>query len=93
MSTTITVGSAGVTAEVRQAYDLSLLHAAIPELVHCQFAEKRPIPMNQGKTINLRRFELLTAATTALVEGVTPNGSTQTITNIQVSVAQYGFYH
>lgn len=89
-TTTVTVALPTISAEIRQAYDTRLLLAAQPKLVHCQFAEKRPIPKGQGQTINLRRFELLSPATTPLTEGVTPNGSTITVTNVPISVSQYG---
>lgn len=89
-TTTVTVGLPSIAAEIRQAYDDRLLLAAQPKLVYAQLAEKRPIPKGMGNTINLRRFELLAPATTPLTEGVTPNGSTITVTNVPISVQQYG---
>ena len=89
---TMTTASTTIAAEVRQAYDKALLLAARPELVHCQFANKRPVPKGQGNIINLRRVELLTAQTTALTEGVTPSGSVLTVSNIPITVSQYGDY-
>ncbi len=69
MPTTMTFGLNGAVqslpAEVRIAYDLKLLKAARPNLLHIQFADKRPIPKNMGTSIQLRRFELLYAAGTA----------------------------
>ncbi len=79
-----------ISAEIRQAYDTALLLAARPELVHTQFANKRPVPKGQGNTINMRRFELLAAATAPLTEGVTPSGSALSVTNVAISVQQYG---
>jgi N4-gp56 family major capsid protein len=87
---TVTTATAGIAGEIRQSYDTALLLAARPELVHTQFANKRPIPKGQGNTINLRRFELLTAATTALTEGVTPSGSSLVVSNVAIAVQQYG---
>ena len=81
-----------ISAEIRQAYDTALLLAARPELVHTQFANKRPVPKGQGNIINLRRFELLPAATAPITEGVTPSGSALTVTNVPISVQQYGDY-
>ena len=86
------VSSTGLAPEVRQAYDLALLKAARPNLIHAQFCSKSPVPKGQGNTINRRRFSLLAAATTALTEGVTPAGSQLTVTNIQMTVYQYGDY-
>lgn len=86
-----TPGAGGsLPAEVRQAYDARLLKAARPILIHAQFCDDRPIPKNVGTTMNMRRFELLSVATTALTEGITPVGNKLVVTNVPVSVAQYG---
>lgn len=86
-----TPGAGGsLPAEVRQMYDARLLKAARPILIHAQFCEDRPIPKNVGSTMNMRRFELLAPATTVLTEGVTPDNIGLTVTNVPVSVAQYG---
>jgi N4-gp56 family major capsid protein len=86
-----TPGTGGsLPAEVRIAYDRRLLKAARPNLIHAQFCEDRPIPKNAGTTMQMRRFELLNPAITALTEGVTPTGNTLTVTPITVGLAQYG---
>jgi len=79
-------------AEVRQAYSAMLLKAARPLLVHAQFCDDQPIPARQGKTMQMRRFELLAPATTPLQEGVTPAGNTPIVSQVTVSVQQYGDY-
>ena len=81
-----------LSAENKTYYDLTLLDAAEPELVHNQFGQKRPIPKNGGKTIDFRRFSSLPKATEPLTEGVTPVGRALDITAIQATVAQYGDY-
>ncbi len=86
-----TPGSGGsLPNEVRIAYQNRLLKAARPNLIHAQFCDDNPIPKGTGTTMQMRRFELLTPATTALTEGVTPGGNTLTVNAVTVSVAQYG---
>lgn len=81
-----------IPAEVRQAYATMLLLAARPALVHAQFCDDKPIPKNSGTTMHMRRFELLTPAMTPLSEGVTPAGNTLTVTDVPVSIQQFGDY-
>lgn len=90
MATTITTTTSTLSPEVRTAYDTRLLEAARPKLIFAQFGDKRPVPKNQGKFIQLRRFELLPSATVPLTEGVTPNGNTLTVTQVNLGVQQYG---
>jgi N4-gp56 family major capsid protein len=71
-------------------YDKKLLARLLPNFVHLQFGQKRPIPKNGGKTIDFRKMSGLSAATTPLTEGVTPAGNAITMTNITASIAQYG---
>jgi len=62
-------------------------------LVHTKFAQVRDIPRNGGtNVIKFRRYGNLSAATTALVEGVTPAGSSLSVTDVTATVAQYGDY-
>lgn len=81
-----------LSPEMQTFYDKGLLRAAGPELVHTQFAQKRSIPKNGGKSIQFRRFSSLPKATSALTEGVTPDGQTLNVTEVTVTVAQYGDY-
>lgn len=72
-------------------YDRLLLQRLLPNLVHQRFGQKRQIPLNTGKVINIRRFESLAATTTALTEGTVPSSvSSITITALTATVAQYG---
>lgn len=89
---TQTTASGGIKPSVQTFYDKHLLSVAKPNLVHNQFGQKRPIPKNNGKTINFRRFEKLPKATGALTEGVTPDGQDITITEISASISQFGTY-
>ena len=72
-------------------YDRLLLQRLLPNLAHQRFAQKRIIPLNTGKTINIRRFESIAANTTALTEGTVPAGEASlTITALTSTVSQYG---
>lgn len=82
----------GLTKEMKTFYDKALIRLAEPELVHDQFAQKRPIPKNGGKTIEFRKYAPLAKQLTELTEGVTPDGQKLTVTTIEATVKQYGGY-
>lgn len=75
---------------VRSFYDRDMLEKAKPHLVYTWYAQVRDIPQNMSKTIIFRRYGLLSAATTALTEGVTPTGSQLSKTDITTTLAWYG---
>lgn len=79
-----------LSPEMKTFYDMALLDEASAALVHDQFAQKRPIPKNGGKTIEFRKFDSLPKALTALTEGVTPDGKTLNVSSITAEVKQYG---
>jgi N4-gp56 family major capsid protein len=80
-----------IPAEVNNFYDRTLLYRAIPLFIHTKWAQIRDIPRKAGTTvIKFRRYGNLTAATTALSEGITPAGSALSITDITATVLQYG---
>ena len=72
-----------LTEEMKTFYSDYLIDAAEPELVHDQFAQKHPIPVNGGKTIQFRRFAPLGKALTALTEGVTPDGQSLSMSTVE----------
>lgn len=82
----------GLSAENKTFYDMTLIDEAGPNLVHDQFAQKRPIPANGGKKIEFRKFAALPKATAPLTEGVTPGGKKLQVTTVDAEVAQYGDY-
>lgn len=82
----------GLSKEMKTFYDKALIRLAEPELVHAQFAQKRPIPKNGGKTIEFRKYTPLSKQLTELTEGVTPDGQKLTVTTIEATVKQYGGY-
>ena len=89
---TNTTLSPGLSVENKTFYDKALIVEAQANLVHDQFAQKRPIPKNGGKKIEFRKFASLPKATTPLTEGVTPDGKSLSVTAIEAEVAQYGDY-
>lgn len=84
--------SPSLSAEMKTYYDKDLLDNAEPELVHRQFGQKRPLPKNNGKSIEFRSYSQLPKALTPLTEGVTPNGRSLEVNDITATIAQYGDY-
>lgn len=91
LNTNVTTDS-GMSAEMKTFYDKTLIDMAEPNLVHDQFADKRNIPANGGKTIEFRKYDSLPKPTEPLTEGVTPNGSKLSVTSVTATVDQYGDY-
>lgn len=89
---TNTTLSAGLSDEMKTYYSDYLIDNAQPELVHDQFGQKHPIPKNGGKNIEFRKFVPFNKATKTLTEGVTPDGGSLSVTKIEATVDQYGYY-
>ena len=81
-----------LSPDIKTFYDMALIDAAGPMLVHDQFGQKRPIPQGGGKAIEFRKFGTPPKATTPLVEGVTPDGQRLSVTSVTATVSQYGDY-
>lgn len=80
-----------VAQETSYIYDRNLLQAAGPFLQHLLFAQVRDIPQKSGTpAIKFRRYELLSAATTPLNDGVTPMGQKMVTTDITATAYEYG---
>lgn len=77
---------------VQAFYDRNLLMRAQPAEVHGRFGQLRPIAQRNGNQIKFRRYSQLAPASTPLVEGVTPSGSSLTVTDLLATLAQYGDY-
>jgi len=84
--------SSSLSAEMKTFYDKTLITLASANLVHEQFGQKRPIPANNGKTIQFRKFSRLPKALKAITEGVTPAGNKLSVTGVTCTVDQYGDY-
>lgn len=81
-----------VTPAINNFYDRNMLKAARPLLVHTRWGQTKDIPTKNGQVIKFRRYSLLSAATTALSEGVTPTGSQLSVTDVTATVSFYGDY-
>ena len=75
---------------INNFYNKALLRKAIPLFVYTKWAQVKDIPRGNTDVIKFRRYTLLTAATTALTEGVTPTGSQLATTDVPATVLQYG---
>lgn len=82
--------SSGVAPGLIQFYEKTLLENAKPDMVHSRDAQKRTLPMHNGKRVQFRRFTPFAAVTKPLSEGVTPAGQTLTQTAFTVMVKPYG---
>ena len=85
-----TTASADLSPEMKVFYDRALLRRTVPTLVHSNFAQKRTIPRNGGKTIEFRRFAPLATAPTPLTEGTPPTPKDLAVTAITATIDQYG---
>lgn len=77
---------------VNSFYNRDLLYRAQANLVHTKFAQTKNIPQNNSSTIVFRRYANFPAATTPLIEGVTPVGRKLSAVNVTGTVQQYGDY-
>lgn len=85
-----TTGVNALTAEQAEFYQDAMLERLLPELVLMKYGEKKNIPRHKGATTSFRRLNSLAVSTTALTEGVTPDGVNLDITKINTTVQEYG---
>lgn len=88
MATTTSV----VTHPVNNYYVKAALRTADPFLTYERFGQVVAVPENNTNVVKFRRFNALSAATTALTEGETPAGSNLSITDVTATILQYGDY-
>lgn len=79
-----------ISPAVNNFYHRTMLQAARPLLLHLKWGQVRDLPQKNSLVIKFRRYSLLSVATTALSEGVTPSGSQLSVTDVTATVAQYG---
>ena len=87
---TTTQTYANLTAEQKTFYERTLLSRLLPNLTFLKYGQKRPMPKNEGDTVNFRRFNSLTVPAASLTEGTTPDGTTLSVTAVTATVAQEG---
>lgn len=86
-----TAGFNQLSAEQAEVYQRLLLERLKPELFYMQYGEKNMgMPKNAGDTASWRRWNSLAVATTAITEGVTPDGVSLDVTKVSATVKQYG---
>ena len=67
-----------------------LLKRGLPYLVLEKFGQAKELPGNATKTIKFRRYNALDNTPVALVEGVTPASQSLTVTDVSITLTQYG---
>lgn len=81
-----------LSAEDKTFYEKTLLTRLLPQLNFYKDAMKKKLPKNSGRTMNFRKFNSLTAPTSSLTEGKTPDGNNLNVTTVTATVAQEGDY-
>lgn len=95
MAVQTTINTASPTTYLNKTYyDRTMLEWAKAQLVYAQFGQKRPIPRNNGKQVEFRRWTLFPPdkVTQKLTEGVTPSSQSLGQTKVEAEIAQYGAY-
>ena len=89
-----TLNTSTTTALNKSFYDRQLLESAKTRFVHTKFGQKRPIPRNNGKHVEFRRWNLFNpdVELNKLTEGVTPQGQSLSQSTVEADVTQYGAY-
>lgn len=85
-----TAGTNQLSAENATFYQTAMLERLTPELVYMKYGEKKNIPKRAGATAQWRRLNSLAVSTTAVTEGVTPDGVNLDITTVTATVQTYG---
>lgn len=75
---------------INSFYSRDLLYRAQPFLVHTKFGQVKDIPAGNSSVIKFKRYANFAVATTALVEGVTPQGKKLSETIVTATALQYG---
>ena len=81
---------AGVSPRTNVYAERQMLKHQAPVVILDKFGMLRPMPKNKTQTIKFRRPKIFTAATTPLVEGVTPTATQFSYEDVEVTLKQYG---
>lgn len=81
---------AGVSPRTNVYAERTMLRHAGPVIVLGQFGMTKPMPKNKTQTIKFRRPRVFSAATTPLVEGVTPSTTQFRYEDVTATLKQYG---
>lgn len=91
-SYTAGAGQNQLTAENATFYKTAMLDRLLPDLHYMKYGEKKTIPKRSGATAQWRRLNSLAVVTTALTEGVTPDGVNLSVTAVTATVKDHGAY-
>lgn len=80
----------GISPRTNVYAERQMLKHAGPVRILDKFALVRPMPKNKTQTIKFRRPKIFTAATTPLVEGVTPTATSFRYEDVGGTLKQYG---
>lgn len=89
MTTTRSTDS-GISQRTNVYAERQMLKHAAPVMVLDKFGLTKPMPKNKSTTIKFRRPIVFTAATTPLVEGVTPAATQFSYEDVSATLKQYG---
>jgi len=92
---TLTNSNAGfveLANEDAEIYEKEMYDRLIPELNWFKWGMKKRLPRKSGSTVSIRRFENLAVATTAITEGVIPDGADLVVVKRSATVLEYGNY-
>ncbi len=95
MSNTNTVYSTSSSTMLNKTfYDRAILEGAKTKFVFTKYGQKRSIPLNNGKRVEFRRWNLFDIGDDMckLSEGVTPAGQSLSQSSVEAQVEQYGAY-
>lgn len=81
---------AGVSPRTNVYAERKMLRHAGPVMVLDKFGIAKQMPKNKTQTIKFRRPKVFTAATTPLVEGVTPSATQFSYEDVEATIKQYG---
>ena len=84
-------GTNTLSGEMKTFYDTTLLENAKPEMLYAQFAHMQPLPNNNGKTVEWRKWNTFEKAG-VLQEGVIPTGQKFGMSTKTGAIDQYGTY-
>lgn len=83
-------GANQLANEDKTFYERTLIERLLPQLNFYKDAQKKKLPKNNGRTINFRKFNSLTAPSASLTEGITPEGNNLDVSAITAVVKQEG---
>lgn len=79
-----------ISRKVAGYYAAELLKRGMPYLCLEKFLQSKPLPENKTTSMTFRRFNSLPLATQPLTEGVTPKSKKVTISEVTMTLQQYG---